>query len=197
MACVAAGAVSAQEPATFRSATRLVMQTVTVTDREGRPIEGLTANDFAITEDGAAQEIAFVEFQRLTTTPGPPVPPEPAAAPAVASAARTQIATPRPGDIQYRNRRLLVLYFDVSAMPPPDQMRAYSNARAFIETQMTPADLVAVMTFQGGAVRVRQDFTGDRALLRETILRLVYGDDLDGDGLPDNPDPGTAFGQDD
>ena len=27
---------------------------------------------------------------------------------------------------------------------------------------MTPADLVAIMTFQGGAVRVKQDFTDDR-----------------------------------
>ena len=48
-------------------------------------------------------------------------------------------------------------------MPPPDQMRAYANARKFIDTQMEPPDLVAIMTFQGGAVRVKQDFTDDRA----------------------------------
>ena len=28
---------------------------------------------------------------------------------------------------------------------------------------MTPADLVAIMTYEGGAVRVKQDFTDDRA----------------------------------
>ena len=44
-------------------------------------------------------------------------------------------------------------------MPPPDQMRAYTNALKFIDTQMEPADLVAIMTFQKGAVRVKQDFT--------------------------------------
>ena len=51
--------------ATFRSSTRLIVQTVTVKDKDGKPIEGLTAKDFIVTEDGEPQEIAFVEYQRL------------------------------------------------------------------------------------------------------------------------------------
>ena len=62
---------------------------------------------------------------------------------------------------------------------------------------MDPSVLMAVMAFQGGAVRVKTDFTDDRARLDEVLLRLIYGDDLDGDGFPDNPETGTAFGQDD
>ena len=31
---------------------------------------------------------------------------------------------------------------------------------------MTPADLVAIMTFESGAVRVQQDFTDDREQLQ-------------------------------
>src|SRR5688572_9554229 len=55
-----------QQPApVFRSSTRLIVQTVTVKDRDGRPIEGLTAKDFIVTEDNQPQDIAFVEFQRL------------------------------------------------------------------------------------------------------------------------------------
>ena len=46
-------------------------------------------------------------------------------------------------------------------------------------------------------MRVKTDFTDDRARLDEVMLRLIYGDDLDGDGFPDNPETGTAFGQDD
>ena len=53
------------------------------------------------------------------------------------------------------------------------------------------------MTFSGGAVRVKQDFTDDRAQLREVIQTLIFGDDKDGDGIPDAADIGTAFGQDD
>jgi VWFA-related protein len=80
-------------------------------------------------------------------------------------------------------------------MPPADQLRAYTNALKYVDTQMTPSDLVAVMAFKDGAVRVRSDFTDNRATLREVIQLLLYGDDLDGDGIPDNPDGGTAFGQ--
>src|SRR5438093_9468191 len=82
-------------------------------------------------------------------------------------------------------------------MPPADQARAYAAAQKFIGTQMLASDLLAIMTFGGGAVRVKQDFTGDRAQLREVMQTLIFGDDKDGDGIPDNADIGTAFGQDD
>src|SRR5688500_3720862 len=52
----------------FRSGSLLIVETVTVKDNAGNPIEGLTAKDFTITEDGEPQTISFVEFQRL---PGP------------------------------------------------------------------------------------------------------------------------------
>jgi VWFA-related protein len=47
-------------------------------------------------------------------------------------------------------------------------------------------------------VRIRQEFTDDRAKLNEVIIRILAGNDLDGDGIPDTTDDiGTAFGQDD
>src|SRR5205814_6611209 len=60
----------AQGAATFRSGTRLTVETVSVKDKNGLPIEGLTAKDFAITEDGDPQVISFVEFQRVQVAPG-------------------------------------------------------------------------------------------------------------------------------
>jgi VWFA-related protein len=193
--------------ATFRVSTKLVVQTVTVTDRNGTVVEGLTAPDFAVTEDGVAQDIAFVEFQRVEGAPPAGTPPAAApvaaaatpvpATPAVALVTQPQISRSTPGDIRYRDRRLLIFYFDLSAMPPPDQARAYSNALTYINTQMSRDDMVAIMTFQGGGVRVKLDFTDSKPALVEAMQRLIFGDDLDGDGLPDNPDPGTAFGQDD
>ena len=56
-------------------------------------------------------------------------------------------------------------------MPPPDLMRAYAAGRKFISAQINAQDPVAVMTFQGGAVRVKQDFTGDRAACRRSSTR--------------------------
>ena len=38
----------------------------------------------------------------------------------------------------------------MTAMPPPDQLRAITAAQKFIRTQMTPADRMALMRFEGG-----------------------------------------------
>ena len=203
-ALVAPLAAQQQPQPLFRTGAQLTVETVTVKDKSGRPIEGLTAKDFAITEDGVPQTISFVEFQRVQNPADPaqsaPVPPP---LPATASSAprgaeaQYQISPSAPGDIRYRDRRLLVLYFDVSAMPPADLNRAYTAGQKFLATQMKPQDLVAIMTFQGGAVKVKHDFTSDRAQLQEVFDTLIYGDDKDGDGISDAADTGTAFGQDD
>src|SRR6266508_1071248 len=70
---------AAQQPrpegrATFTSNTQLVIETVTVKDKKGNPIEGLAAKDFTITEDGKPQTIAFVEYQKLPDSPAPDLP---------------------------------------------------------------------------------------------------------------------------
>ena len=201
----AAHAQQQQQPV-FRSSTRLVVQTVSVKDRDGNVIEGLTAKDFIVTEDGEPQDIAFVEFQRIDTTgtaPEAPIartasdPAAPVAIPDVPPPVQTGIAAPAPGDARFRNRRLLILYFDLTAMPPADQMRAYDAALKYVAGQMHPADLIAIMTFAGGAVRVKQDFTDDRAKLRGVIDLLIYGKDEDGDGIRDPEVEGTEFGQND
>jgi VWFA-related protein len=186
----------------FRVNTRLIVQTVSVTDKEGHAVDGLSAKDFIVTEDGLPQDIAFVEFHRLGGATGPASPPTVAprgggAADTVPPPTRTEIATPPPGDSRFRDRRLLILYFDLTATPPADQMRAFQAAQKFVGSQIEPADLVAIMTFGGGAVRVMQDFTDDRARLREVIDTLIFGEDKDGDRVRDAPDMSSAFGQND
>ena len=217
VACLAIGARAQQgaqtQPPVFRSSTRLVVNTVTVKDKDGKPIEGLTAKDFIITEDGQPQEIAFVEYMRLVAEPPAATtlvsntPAVPAAAAAAASAPATpEVASvfqngiappPASGDIKYRNKRLIVLYFDNSATSPPDQMRAYDGALKYIKESMTPADLVAIMTYGGSAVRVKQDFTDNKEKLNQVIAVLMYGEDKDGDGVRDPDVEGTEFGQND
>jgi TonB family protein len=49
----------------LRASTALVVETVVVRDQSLRPIEGLTANDFAIAEDGAPQVISIFEAQNV------------------------------------------------------------------------------------------------------------------------------------
>ncbi|HUX66855.1 MAG TPA: VWA domain-containing protein [Terriglobales bacterium] len=198
---LAANAQHAARPAqfSFKANTRLVTETVSVTDRNGRPIVGLTAKDFTITEDHAAQTVAFCEYQHLADTPAAAAPRPPATPPA-APATPFAIAPETPGNTRYANRRLLVLYFDMTAMSVSDQLRALAAAQQFIAGAMRPADRMAVMEYDGAGVKVKQDFTADRAALQQVVGAMILGQ---GFGLSEDAadaaseDTGSAFGQDD
>src|ERR1700676_4413857 len=90
----------AQGSQAIRVATKLVVEEVTVKDKSGKPIGGLTANDFTLTEDGVPQTLSVVEFQRLQAASNS-AEPAPSAGPVVPTAPRatqTQIAPELPGD---------------------------------------------------------------------------------------------------
>ncbi len=199
---LALGLLAAQGPVKITVNTQLVVETVSVTDKSGKPIEGLTAKDFVVTEDGVVQTVSFCEYQKMqeaapvaAAAPAPPPAPADQAPPVT----RGQIAPERPGDVRYKDRRLLALYFDMSAMPVPDQLRAQAAAVKFIRTQMQPADLMAVLSFSDG-VHVLRDFTDNRNDLENTVDKLLVGegqgfDFTDADDS--SADTGTAFGEDD
>jgi VWFA-related protein len=191
--------ITAKPQLTVKSTTQLVVETVVVKDKDGNSVEGLTARDFVVTEDGAPQEISFFEFQKLPeTVEGAPLA-EPGRPKLLAKLPRAKISPEAPGKVRYDDRRLLALYFDLTAMPPPDQLRALNAARKFIRAQMTSADLMAIMMFSGGAVRVLVDFTADRDRLLSIIETMIVGESEDPlVGADENAaDTGAAFGQDD
>jgi VWFA-related protein len=187
---------------TFTTGATLVVETVSITDKSGKPVEGLTAKDFTITEDNMPQTIKFFEYQKLEEVPAQAPPPAPRVenVKVYEKLTTTQIAPETAGDLKYRERRLLALYFDMSSMPPADQLRALTAAEKFIRTQMTPSDLVAIMKFSGAGPEVLQDFTNDRDRLLSMLETLAVGE---GQGNDENPndastsDTGAAFGQDD
>lgn len=185
--------------ASFSTSTQLVVETVSVKDKSGKPVEGLTAKDFTVTEDGMAQSIRFFEYQKLPTSGQQPLPAPTGNVEPLAKLPKTQIATETPGNIKYRDRRLLAFYFDMSAMPIADQLRAFDAARKFIQTHLTPEDLVALMAYEGSAVEILQDFTSDRDRLLSIIGTLIVGEDQNSGDADDATaaDTGAAFGQDD
>jgi len=184
----------------FSVTRQLKIETVLVKDKSGNPVENLTAKDFTVTEDGVPQEIKFFEYQRLeeiiNAEPLPPLgPPK-----YYEKLPHTQIAGEVPGKTQYKDHRLLVLYFDMTAMPPQDQLRALDAAQKFIRKQMTAVDLVAIIQYAGGAVQVTTDFTSDREKLLGILQTMIVGE---GEGFDEtvndasSADTGAAFGQDD
>src|ERR1017187_5157528 len=112
----------------FATTTQLVVVDVTVKDKSGNPIKGLKPADFNITEDGKKQDIKIFTYQELeetatapepvpagkapTPAPAPKAPDAPAApaapaAPGVKSVTSNQIAPAKPGEVKYKDRRLL------------------------------------------------------------------------------------------
>src|ERR1039458_9188262 len=166
----------------FEAEAQLVVLNVSAKDKSGNPVESLKVGDFTVTEDGKPQQVKVFEFQKLeeTVLPEPTAPPAaaPAAAapppPTVAAAVLTTITPARTGEIKYKDKRLLVLYFDFQGMPPDDQIRVQSNALKFLNTEMTGSDLVALMSY-AGELKVLEDFTDDRDATTKIIKGLVIG----------------------
>jgi VWFA-related protein len=182
--------------------SQLVIETVEAKDKAGKFIDGLTARNFTVTEDGVPQTVKICEHQHLSTTaaPLPPSKPDDENITIYHRLTHTQIA-PEPAESnKYKDRRLLALYFDMTAMMPQDQMRALAAAEKFVRTQMTSADMVSILRFNGGAVDILQDFTADRNRILSILETLIVGE---GQGSADSiddaasADTGTAFGQDD
>src|SRR3982751_2577364 len=57
---------------TFSAGTNLVIIDVTVRDKSGKLIEGLTQKDFQVLEDGKRQTAKIFEFEKLSLDPAPP-----------------------------------------------------------------------------------------------------------------------------
>ncbi|HEY5330282.1 MAG TPA: VWA domain-containing protein [Acidobacteriaceae bacterium] len=187
---------------TLQVRSQLVVEAVVVKDKQGNPVQGLTANDFTLTEDGTVQKIRFCEHQTLPTNTLPIVPQKPSEEDIkiYKKLSRTQLASEQPENLKYKDRRLLAMYFDMSAMPPGDQLRALEAAQKFIRTQLTAVDLVSILRYQGGSVDVLQDFTADRNKLLSILETLVVGEGQgDTESVDDasSADTGAAFGQDD
>lgn len=185
---------------TMSVSSKLVIEAVNVKDKQGRSISGLTAKDFTVTESGAPQHVSFCEYQEMPATPVA------ALAKPVAEnitvynrLAVTQIAPEKPGDVRYKDKRLIAMYFDLTALPPGDKLRALEAAQKFIRTQMTSADLVSIVRYGGGSVDVLQDFTGDHNRLLSILETLIVGENQQTEDTTDDAsasDTGAAFGQD-
>ena len=190
---------TSRKPVSFSDTVQLVVVDVFAKDKNGNPIENLKADDFEISEDGKPQKITFCQYQQLKsdpiaeapkstttlTTRGPVLGEAKKAEPAAAAKPLTanQIAPAKAGEVKYKDRRLMVMFFDMTSMPIQDQIRAQDSASKFVKTQITPSDLVAIMTFSSD-VKVVEDFTDDRDMLIKDIKNLTIGE---GQGFDKTP----------
>ena len=211
---IAAGQQPPAKPPLFRGGTELVLVNLVARDKSGAFVRGLTKDDFLVLEDGRPQTIERAEFEQLDRAPASEASPPPilgatrgSAAPAERSEAPQEASAPpaarntasqKPSEATgaFRDRRLVVLFFDLSSMQPEELTRVVAAARTYTG-QLTPADLVAVVSLST-TWRVLQDFTADRARLDRVVgqldpnggLGFEEGSTGDADGTSDN---GAAF----
>ena len=191
-----------QSSYTFKARSEVVLVNVTARDKKGNLVWDLTTDDFTVLEDGKAQKITSFDLENTDAVPetaaGPaqtsvlaPLKPHAAAQPAPPVAQSQALAL--------KDRRLLILFFDLSAMEPDEIDRSTTAAQKYVDQQMAPADLVSVVSLDSG-VRVEQDFTNDRALLKQSLERLnpssgagfEEGSTGTTEGTPDTGAPFTA-----
>ncbi len=171
-----ASQLSSQQTVTFSTTANVVVVNVTVTSRDGTAIGNLGKSDFLLYEDGKLQTLQSCELQKLDTKPLEPILPaktlQTREAPKPAPAVPASVA-PKKEDL--RDRRLIVMLFDISSMEPQEQVRSVDAAIKFLGTQMTTSDMVSIMTF-GTDLKTVLDFTADRDQLISTLHAFHVGE---------------------
>ena len=195
----AASTSQQQSDYVFRTGSELVLVNVTVRDKNGNFVQGLKPDDFTILEDNKPQKVVSFDVENVDAVPASDVAqakPLPDAVPASSGPTAAADASK-----QFKDRRLIVLFFDLSAMEPDEIDHAVTSAEHYVDTQMAPADLVSIVSL-GSSLLVNQDFTADHALLKKQLEQFNSGS---GQGFEEGttgttegtPDTGQPFTADD
>jgi len=168
--------------------TELVLVNVVARDKKGNLVRDLKKSDFTLFEDGKKQEISTFDFENVDEL-------------ATAGAAETTIARvtgtgallrsgkKAPPSLDARDRRLMLLFFDFSAMDPEQIDRSVDAAKKFVTAKMQPADLLALVSLATN-MRVDLDFTDDKAKIVAALTAYNSGQ---GQGF-DNGSTGSSEG---
>ena len=190
-----------QEDYKFRVASDLVLVNITVKDKSGNILTNLKPEDFTILEDNKPQKVVSFDIERIDAVANQNVAQAQPLATAPSASPSTPAATSTNTSDQFKDRRLIVLFFDLSAMQPDEIDRAITSAQHYVDAQMAPADMVAIVSL-GSSLLVNQDFTADHDLLKKQLQAFSAGS---GQGFEEGttgttegtPDAGQPFTADD
>jgi VWFA-related protein len=147
-----------------RVTTEIVLVNVIARDKKGNLIRDLKPSDFTVYEDGQKQQISSFDFENVDEllTAG-------AAATATGTATSGALLRPAGGtNLEARDRRLMLLFFDFSAMEPEEIDRAVEAGKKYVQANMQPADMVALVSLATN-MKLDLDFTADKAKILSVL----------------------------
>jgi VWFA-related protein len=161
---------------TFKAKSELVLVNVSVRDKNGNLVKDLKPEDFTVLEDNKPQKVATFDIENTQNAPQVPMNQANLLSTPPVSAARTTTSASVPGqpDEAIKDRRLIILFFDLSAMQPDEIERSTDAAQDYLKKQMQPADLVSVVSL-ANTLTVNQDFTSDRDRLMQVLQAFNTG----------------------
>src|SRR5688500_766123 len=144
---------------TFETGVDVVLVDVHVVDKQGKPILGLTPEEFEVQISGKRRRVVSIQVVNYARAPGA----EPVSKPGK-EVFTDPTEVPRP-------RRMYVLAVDEHSLHIGNAMAAVEAAERFID-QLDPDDLVGLHAYPTGIAR--HDLTTDHASVRR-VLRKITG----------------------
>ena len=145
-----------QQPFTFQLSVNRVIVDVVVTDANGKPVSGLTKEDFSLYEDGHPQQILSFDVHTLDSNPShfaklPPMPPN----------TYVNVAT------EAERGPLYVLLLDLVNTEQDDQPYARQQLQKFVNSK--PQGTRFAVFVLSDSLHLVQGFSADRAQLYKTL----------------------------
>src|SRR6266571_4786628 len=160
---------------TLKTSTEVVLVNLTVRDKNDMFIKDLKAADFTILEDGKKQDIVSLDVENTDSVVTAETPKTELLGNLNAAPRAPVPAVPAPlQENDLKDRRLIVLFFDLSSMQPEEVQRAAKSAMDYADKQMSPADLVALVTLSN-SLKVDLDFTADKEALKTVMAEFDTG----------------------
>ncbi len=173
-------ALAQQAGYTFKAESELVLVNVSVRDSHGNLVRDLKPEDFTIYEDNKPQKVASFDIENTESVAATPQQEQQQVNLLTGNPKknRATVANPNPSpsaeEQAIKDRRLIILFFDLSAMQPDEIERSVKAAQDYLDKQMQPADLVSIVSLSS-TVTANQDFTSDRAQLKKVLQTLNSG----------------------
>jgi VWFA-related protein len=147
-----------QAPYTLQVQTPVVLTDVTVTDKRGNPVTGLTEGDFRILDNGKPQKLGSFEEHREQLAKLA----EPSATPGNFSN----------GYLRHPPAQVNVILFDTTTIGIADQMYLFQQMKLFVDN-LPAGEPVAVFTRWGDVAVELATFTDDHEALMTAIKRAI------------------------